>query len=413
MAVPVCGVLLADLGADVIKVEPRRGDSFRLHQPSGVRGEGRGYVIFNRGKRSVCLDLAHERSREVVDALVRNADVVMVSMKRADLPRYGLEFSRLRALRPELVYLENSPYGPRGPLGQDGGYDVVVQGMSGIGAMTAGDLRGAPRSIRPAYADMGTGFLSALGIVAALRERDRSGQGQRVETSLLSTAVTLGANLLHRFHDIGRERLEEFESELARLREEDASFADQQRLFYDKLQADGIGNIYFRHYRTADGFLSVGCLSPGLNARLREVTGLADPRREPGFEARSPEGFDALQAFVRRAEDLFRTRTTKEWLERLREGGVPCGPFHFPNEVFEDEQVRANEYLVELEHPRLGRYETFAPPVRIDSGSDSADPPPPETSPGLGEHTDEVLRESGLDAEQVAELRSAGVVGAA
>ncbi len=407
MAVPACGLLLADLGADVIKVEPPRGDSFRLHQPTGVRGEGRGYAVFNRGKRSLCLDLAHPQAREVIDALVTSADVVLVSMKRSDLTRYGLDYARLRALRPELVYLENTPYGPRGPFADDGGYDVVVQGMSGIGGITAADQGGAPRLVRPAYADMGTGFLSALGILVALRERDRSGEGQRVETSLLSTALTLAGNVLHRFENFDPARWEPFERELARLRERGAGFAEQQQLFSRTLQPGGAGNIYFRHYRTSDGFLSVGCLSPGLNARLRKLTGLEDPRQGEDFDAATPEGFDALQAFVRRAEDLFRTKTTQEWIELLREGGVPCGPFHFPTEVFADPQVRANDYLVEIEHPALGRYQTFASPVRLDSAPAQT----PRRSPQLGEHTDRVLAEAGLSPERIGELRSAFAVG--
>lgn len=409
IAVPMCGLLLADLGADVIKLEPPRGDTFRLHQATGVRGEGRGFVVFNRGKRSVCLDLGHPDAREVVERLMRHADVALLSLKAADLPRYGLEYARVSAWNPRLIYLENTPYGPRGPYGEDGGYDVVVQGMSGLGAITASDVGGSPRQIRPAYADMGTGFLSALAVVAALLHRDRTGEGQRVETSLLSTAITLAGNIVHHFPALDAPVWQAFADELARLREDGAGFGAQQALFYRTVQATGIGNIYFRHYRTRDGFVSVGALSPGLYERFRRATGLEDPRRRKGFEAATPEGYDALTAMVRSAEDLFRTRDSADWIRHLRAAGVPCGPFHFPTQVFDDEQVRANEYLVELEHPSLGRYETFAPPIRLSESPARAERP----SPPLDAHTDEVLAELGLSEERIAKLRAAGAVGRA
>ncbi len=198
-----------------------------------------------------------------------------------------------------------------------------------------------------------------------------------------------------------------FERQVTELREADGGFAEQQALFYRTVQSTGIGNIYFRHYRTRDGFVSVGCLTPGLNARLRKATGLEDPRRRPGFDPGSPEGFDALQALVREAEDLFRTRTTDAWIEMLRRAGVPCGPFRFPTEVFGDEQVRANEYLAELEHPALGRYETFAPPIRL-SGSPAR---AVRSAPLLDGHTDEVLSELGYAPDEIAALRESGAVG--
>ena len=407
MAIPTCGVLLADMGADVVKVEPPHGDSFRLHQRTGVRGEGKGYAIFNRGKRSLCLDVGHPESRAVVDRLVASADVVLVSFKPSDLPRYGLDWERLRSLNPRLIYLENTPYGPDGPLAGDGGYDVVVQGISGIGAITAAAIGDAPRFVRPAYADMGTGFLGALAVVAALRHRDATGEGQRVETSLLSTAVTLGANILHHFESVDAEPVDEFGERLAELRESGAGFGEQQALYYRMLHARGHGNVYFRHYHTRDGFVSVGCLTPNLNERFRKVTGLEDPRSESGFDAESPEGWDALAAFVRTAEDLFRTRTTADWIGQLRAGGVPCGPFNFPNEVFDDPQVAANDYFVDLEHAALGAYRTFAPPIRMDASPlRAAGPAPP-----LDAHTDEVLAQVEFSPDEIARLREARVIG--
>lgn len=407
MAIPTCGALLADMGAEVIKVEPPYGDSFRLHLRTGVPGEGKGYAIFNRGKRGLCLDLTHDQARPVVERLVRSADVVLVSLKASDLPRYGLDYERLRSIRPQLIYLENTPYGPEGPYSRDGGYDVVVQGMSGTGAITSAPVEGAPRFVRPAYSDMGTGFLSALAVVAALRHRDRTGQGQRVHTSLLATAIALGANLLHRFEELDGPAWGELENGLRELRAEGAGFAEQQALYYRKLQVQGEGNVYFRHYRTRDGFVSVGCLSPALAERFRKATGVEDPRRRPDYDPEAPGARDALEAMVRETEKLFARYTTAEWIDRLRAAGVPCGPFNFPTEVFSDPQVRANDYLVALEHPALGRYETFAPPLRMEASTVEVRGP----APALDADTDAILGELGYAREEIDLLRREGAVG--
>jgi crotonobetainyl-CoA:carnitine CoA-transferase CaiB-like acyl-CoA transferase len=279
--------------------------------------------------------------------------------------------------------------------------------MSGLGAISASSQGNAPRFVRPAYADMGTGFLSALAVVTALRHRDRTGEGQRVETSLLNTALALGANILHRFEAFDPPRWEDFSHKLGELRAAGAGFAEQQQLQAEALIGDGRGNIYFRHYRTADGFVSVGCLSPVLYERFRATTGLEGPRQRVDFELDTPQGQTAIDTMVQRAEELFQSRTTAEWIEVLRAGGVPCGRFNFATEVFDDEQIVANDYLIELEHPTLGRYRTFAPPLRMSASPTRAAGP----APLLGAHTDEVLAEAGLGAEEIAELRTAHVAG--
>ncbi len=407
LAVPTCGLLLADLGADVIKVEPPRGDAYRANQPSGIPREGRAFTIVNRGKRSICIDLAHPDSRQVVERLVRWADVVLVSFKPSDLLRYGLDYAALRGLRPDLIYLENSAYGNEGPAGEDGGYDVVVQGMSGTGSLSSASAGGTPRFVQPAYVDVSTGFLAALGVVSALRHRDRTGCGQRVHTSLLSTALALGSSLVHQFRDLDQRREQELRSELAELRERGEPFEVQQERFYERAQPATRGNVYYRHFRTADGYISVGCLSPALYRKLRAATGLEDPRLEAGFDAESAAGRAELSAFERRAEQLFASRTTATWLEQLRQHGVPCGPFSFPHEVMDDPQVNANGYLIELEHRRLGPYRTFAPPIRFDATPSRAK----SAAPALDADRESVLTELGYSSLEIRDLSKRAVVG--
>lgn len=409
MAIPACGLLLADMGADVIKIEPPAGDAFRHTQDPVLPGESKGYTVLNRGKRTVCLDITSPEARPVIERLVRSADIVLMSLKPNDLPRYGLTYEVLSAIKPDLVYLEHVPVGAKGPLGGDPGYDVIVQGMSGTAVITArsnasGD---APVSIRPAFNDMGTGFLSALGVVAALRHRDQTGKGQRVETSLLSTALALGNQLISWFAVTDAARDEPFREDLATAAASGAGFEEQRKVWEKHYMRGAYGNIYFRHYRSKDGFVSVGCLSPALNARFRAVTGIVDPRQEPGFDLGSPEAYDRITAFVREAEDLMRSRTTAEWIEAFRAGGVPCGPLNFPPMVFHDPQILANDYVVELEHELLGPYKTFAPPIRMDATPTSIR----WAAPPLDAHTDEVLVELGFDAAEIAALRVAKLAG--
>ncbi|MCC6959630.1 MAG: CoA transferase [Dehalococcoidia bacterium] len=407
IAIPVCGLLLADMGANVIKVEPPEGDALRSNQQPIVPGEGKSFTLLNRGKRSVCLDITKPEARPAIEGLLKWADVVLVSMKPADLPRYRLSYADVCQLNPEVVFLEHVPLGMRGPMGGDGGYDVVVQGMSGIGAVTARPNGDAPATIRPAYADFGTGFLSAFGVVAALNHRMATGRGQRVETSLLATSLTQAAPVVNWFGVTDPDVEASWREQRSAAAAAGAGFEEQRALWEKAYQGGGFANIYFRHYRTRDGFLSVGCLSAATNARFRAVTRVVDPRLEPGFELGTPEAYDRLTVLLRSTEDLFRQRTTEEWIGLLRAGGVPCGPFNFPPDVFHDPQVLANDYVIELEHDLLGPYKTFAPPIRMDLTPTRVR----RSSPVLGSHTEEVLAEVGLPPNEIAALVAAGVAG--
>lgn len=407
IAIPMCGLALADMGATVIKVEPPTGDSSRANLSPILPTESKSYAIFNRGKQSVCLDLVNPASRPVIERLVRDADVVLLSFKPPDVARYGLDYETLSKLNPGLIYLEHLPLGRHGPYADVGGYDVIVQGLSGIGAITAapGD---APRNINPAYADHATGFISALAVVAALRHRDLTGQGQRVETSLLSTALALGGNILHWFAATDPDVWDSFGDQLATARAAGADFGAQQQLYQRSARAGAFANVYFRHYRTSDGFISVGALSQPLIRRFRAATGLDDPRANPGFELGTPEAFEKLAKLVAEAEALFRTKTSQEWIETLQAAGIPVGPFLFPTEIFDEPQIVDNGYVIELEHELFGTYKSFAPPLRMDLTPVM----PRSASPLLDAHTDSVLMEHGFSAAEVSALREAGAVGA-
>ena len=407
LAIPFAGELLADMGADVVKIEPPSGDGIRHTMEPILPGESKGYTLMNRGKRSICLDVTREESRPVLERLATWADIVLVSMKPADLPRYRIAYEDFRAWNERIIYLEHVPLGHHGPFGGDPGYDVVVQAMSGLSVTTARERDGVPINIRPAFNDMGTGAFSALGVVAALRHRDLTGKGQRVETSLLGTAMALGNQLISWFGATDAARDEPFRDQMAALRSSGAGFGEQRQLWEDTYVRGAFANIYFRVYRTADGFVAVGCLSPQLNARFRKVTGIHDPRTEPGFDLGADESRKRLAALVTELEVLFASKPNAHWLETLKAGGVPCGPLNFPPEAMFDPQLTENGFVVEVEHPLFGPYRTFGPPIRMDETPTAIR----SSAPLLDEHTDSVLAELGFESGEIAELRAGGVAG--
>lgn len=408
LAVPFAGELLADMGADVVKIEPPAGDGIRHTMEPIVPGESKGYTLVNRGKRAICLDITSAAARPALERLVAWADVVMISLKPADLPRYRLRYEDLRPVNPRVIFLEHWPLGQRGPFGGEPGYDVIVQAISGTSVVTAREKDGVPMNIRPAFNDMGTGAFSALGVVAALRHRDLTGEGQRIETSLLGTAMAMGNQLLSWFAATDPAIEERFQPELDAARARGAEFAEQRAIWERHYVRGGHGNIYFRHYRTSDGFVSVGCLSPQLNARFRAVTGIKDPRQDPGFDLSTDEGYDRMTALVRECEDIFRQHTTAEWIATLQAGGVPCGPFNFPPDALHDPQLTENGYVIELEHPLLGAYRTHGTPIHMDGTPTRVKGPPPL----LDQHTDEVLAQVGFSDAEIAVLRESHAVGA-
>ncbi|MEZ5279536.1 MAG: CoA transferase [Acidimicrobiales bacterium] len=314
------------------------------------------------------------------------ADICIVGLKLNDVERFGLDWERARTINPGLVQLILTPFGPEGPDADVGGYDVLVQGRSGVGFSMNRSSGGVPEPTRPAINDTSTGIMATVGILAALRHRDLTGEGQRVDVSLLGTAMALGTPMLTKVAERDTAALAEIDEDLSLLRAAGADFDAQRELYEQRaVPAGGAFRLYFRHYRTADGFVTIGGLSPGLMGRFHEITGVADAR---GVSPRSSE----FEQIVTEAEAIMASKTTAEWLAIFRAAKYPAGPYNLPHEALEDPQVRANNYAVDIEHPSFGTYTTTANPVRL-SRSPLVEMTP---SPRLGEHTAEVLAELGL-----------------
>lgn len=398
-AAPQCGRILAGMGADVVKIEPLIGDAMR-HLAPLAPNEGRAYGVINPGKRSMCVDLAAQDAREVVDALLRWADIAIVGLKIADLDRYGLAWERVHAINPGLIEVVVSAFGPNGPEAERGGYDVLVQGMSGLGFMMNRSGSGAPQPTRPAVFDGATGMMASSAAIAALRHRDRTGIGQRVDASLLGTAVGMGLPVVASFGDRTSGALAEICEDIGLLREAGADF-DTQRDLYDSrtVPAGGAFKLYFRHYLTSDGLMSVAGLTRALFGKFHEVTGIRAPA---GIDPASPE-FDEL---VREAEATFAQRTTAEWLDVMQAAGYPCARYNMPDEAAHDPQIRANDYVVELNHEVWGQHAIGGMPVHMSATPTAIKGP----SPQLGEHTREVLAGLDFTDARIDELHAANVV---
>ena len=407
MAIPITGMLLSDMGADVVKLEPPWGDASRYTMQPVLPGESKSFAVLNRGKRSVGLNLADERSRPALEALVRWADVVLVSAKANDLVSFRIAYGDLKQINPKIIYLEHSGYGRKGPMADQGGYDLTAGGLSGLMALIGKERNDQPIYTQPAVLDLTTGVLSALAVTAALLAKETTGEGQRVETSLLSTAMFAQANVAHDFPAVEPNFRARFLADLAEAREQGAAYSEMQALRFGSVRRAAAGNIYYRYFKTKDSVISIGCLSPDLQQRFREALGLEDPRKEPGFDLQTDEGFERLQRFVKDTEALMQSKTTQEWLDLLLDRRVPATPVLFPEEAIDHEQVSANGYMVELDHELLGPYRTFAPPIRMDATPTEAQGP----APTLASHTEEVLREAGMSEQDVAALVENDIAG--
>ncbi|MEM9656316.1 MAG: CoA transferase [Actinomycetota bacterium] len=396
-AIPHCGRLLAGLGADVVKVEPPEGDAMRGLAQLGPR-EARAYAVINPGKRSIAVDLNAPDAGEVIDGLFRWADIALVAFKGADLDRYGIGWDHARTVNPRLIHLTHTPFGPEGPDADEGGYDVLVQARSGVGFIMNRSEDGVPLPTRPAVNDFGTGIAAAFAVMAGLRHRDMTGEGQRIDASLLGTAISLGTAILGRFPGSDAEAFAEFDEDLAVARAAGVDFDGQRQMYEGRVLAGpGAFRLYFRHYNTADGLLSVAGLSAGLHRKFHRITGLPTPTNR---DHTTPE----FQEIIAKAEALFATKTTAEWIEILRADGYPCGPYHLPHEALNDTQARANDFVVDLEHPVFGDYTTTGMPISFEKAASGV----PGPSPRFAVHTRAVLHEAGFDADRIEQLITDG-----
>ena len=404
IAGPFGGMLLGDMGADIIKVEPPWGEPWRFMQEF-IPGESRTYISLNRGKRSLPLDLTKPEGREIVYKLVPDMDAVIIN-SRPDVPyKLGIDYETLSAKNARLIYCETTAFGRKGPQSYRPGYDIIAQAMTGLMASEGKVFDGVPQQIQStAIADYATGIAIAWGICAALYHRERTGKGQKIETTLLASALGVQTGRFTQVAAVDDERRKDFLEALAQLREQSAGY-EEILTRYRELTARPPGNIYYRTYQAKGGVLAIGCLSDPLRKRLLGVLGLEDIRFQPGYDPDSEQARGFGEQLIEQAEEIFRQRSMDEWLALLDEAGVPAGPVRFVEELVNDEQVIGNDLVVEMEHSLAGSLKMVGPILKMSETPLAAT----RASPALGQHTDEILRQWGVSAQQIQSLKDKGV----
>ena len=358
---PYCGMLLGDLGADVIKIErPGEGDEAR-HMPPFINGEGSPFMLWNRNKRSVVLDLKSEDGREAIHALVREADILLENFRPGTLDRLGIGYETLRAANPKLIYCAISGFGQTGPYRNRGGFDLMTQGMSGLMAV-CGPEEGAPFRLPIAISDVAAGCYATIGILAALEARHRTGTGQMVETSLLDSAVSFGLYEAAHF------------------------FATGERP--PRLGQAHRGNAPYQVFKTKDGWITIGGAQQNFWARLCNVLALTELADNPRFRTNALR-VQNNKELVALLQERLETQTAAHWLNELEVAGVPSGPVLTHDEVFTDPQILAREMVQEIEHPAAGLIRTLGNPIKMSRTKPAIRRP----APLLGEHTAEILAE--------------------
>ncbi len=391
LAGPWCTQLLADLGADVIKIErPGSGDDTRAWGPPYLKdAEGRDtseaayYLAANRGKRSVTVDISKPAGQRLLRQLAERSDIVIENYKVGQLAKYGLDYPSLAALNPRLVYCSITGFGQDGPYRDRAGYDFIIQAMSGFMSITGErDDRpgGGPQKAGVAITDLMTGMYAAVAILAAVAQRERSGRGQYIDLALFDSAVAMLANMNMNYLVTG-------------------------------VPPGRVGNAHanivpYQVFAAADGHVVVAVCNDSQFGRFCEIAGCAELAADPRF-ARNADRVRHRDVLVPLLEPIVRGKPVAFWTDRLEAAGVPCGPINSIAQAFADPQAVARGLRIELPHPRAGTVPLVATPVRM---SDS----PPDyrrAPPLLGEHTEEVLRELlGLDASAIAALREQQVV---
>ncbi len=377
MAGPFCGMLLADMGADVIKVErPGAGDDTRRMGPAFLGGEAAAFLAINRNKRSVVLNLKAEAGRAAFRRLAARADVLIENYRPGTLESLGLGYADLQPLNPALIFCSISGFGQTGPYRERGGFDLVAQGMSGLMSVT-GEPGRPPVKVGVPITDLNAGMYGAYGILCAYVHRLQTGRGQWVDTSLLEAGIAY--------------------------------------TFWESCEYWGTGQVPgplgsahrlsapYQALRTKDGYLNIGAANQATWEALCEALGRPDLAADPRFKAPTDRR-QHHRELAELLEAIFTRETTAHWLELLERAGVPAGPIYDVGQVYRDPHVLARGMLAQVDHPTAGRIPQIGIPVKLSATPGRIARP----APRLGEHTDEVLGWAGYSPAEVAALRAEG-----
>jgi crotonobetainyl-CoA:carnitine CoA-transferase CaiB-like acyl-CoA transferase len=378
MAGPFCTMNLADMGAEVVKVEPPGGEEGRVPGAVQLRGVSGPFLAVNRSKRSLAVDLKRPEGVAILRRLAATADVLVQNYRPGVVARLGVDHPTLRGVNPRLVYCSISGFGRTGPYASRGGFDLIAQGMSGIMSVT-GEPEGPPAKSGVPISDLAAGLFACVGILCALEYRERTGEGQHVDTSLLEAAMALTVWESMEYWLTGRTP---------------GPLGSAHRL-----------SAPYQALRAQDGYLTVGANNDKLFEGFARAIGRPDLLEDPRFRARA-ERLANRAALEAEIETTTAARPRAHWLERLEREGVPSGPINTYPEALNDPHAVARQMVVELRHPEAGTVKALGVPVKLSDTPGAADAP----APRLGEHTAEILADLGYDEAARAALFRQGVV---
>jgi formyl-CoA transferase/CoA:oxalate CoA-transferase len=376
---PYCTMMLADMGARVIKIEmPGGGDDTRGWGPPFVDGESTYFLGINRNKESLTLNLKHPDGQGVFRRLVGRADVLVENFRPGTMDRLGFGYEAVRALNDRLIYAAISGFGQDGPYRERVAYDLILQGMGGLMG-TTGEEAGPPVKVGVAVTDIAAGMFAAYGILVALRVRDRVGRGQLVDASMLDSQVAWLTYQAGYYFATG----------------------ENPR----RLGSAHPSLVPYQAFRTKDGYLNVAVGSEAIWARFVLAVGAPHLAEDPRF-ATNPDRVRHRELLLPLLEPIFGTKTTLEWSRILETAGVPAGPIYLLSDLFDDPQVRHRDMVVEMAHPKAGQIKQTGVPVKLSETPGRLVSPPPL----LGEHTDRILSELGYSDAQRSAMRADGAI---
>lgn len=379
LAGPYCTMMLADMGAEVIKLEmPGRGDDSRSWGPPFVEGESAYFMSINRNKKSITLNMKSDKSTEIIHKLIKQSDVLVENFRPGAMERLGLGYERVKEMNPRIIYCSISGFGQDGPYRMLPGFDQVLQGMGGLMSIT-GELGGPPIKVGVAIADISGGMFASNGILVALYNREKTGKGQMVDVSLLDSQV---AWLTYRAG---------------------AYFASGE-----VPQPMGSGHpviVPYQAFKAKDVFINIAVGNDQLWERFCKAVGLENVMNDPKF-ATNAKRVENREEIVKIISDLIVTKDGEEWLKILTDAGIPCGPIYTVDKVFADPQVLHREMVKELDHPKAGKVKVTGIPIKLSDTPGEVETAPPV----LGQHTQEILTELGYSDKDLEKLKQEKVI---
>lgn len=370
MAGPVCGLMLADMGADVIKVEKATGDDTRRFVPPEINGESAAYMMMNRNKRGIVLDLKSEDGKNALKDLLKDADVVIENYRKGVMEKLGLGYEDLRKENPGLIYAEISGFGRTGPYAERGGFDLIAQGMSGLMSITGEAPGRQPVKVGAPVSDVTAGLLAAMGISAAYAHKLQTGKGQKIDTSLFEAAII-------------------------------QTYWQSAIAFATGTTPDPMGSAHplnapYQAFQTKDGWINIGAANQKNWEKFIQLINATHLQQDPKFSSNRDRMNNRLE-LEQQLNTILSQKNTSDWLELFEGGGLPAGPVLSITQMHQDPQTIARDMVPSVNHPVAGKVQTIGLPVKFSETPGGVKSP----APLLGQHTSEVLAELGYSETQI------------